>query len=67
MKHVLIVLMLIFFIVGKSFPQEKETIRKNNINDTISLEEVVVTGSKVEASKKVVPFSVSQISREQIE
>ncbi len=35
--------------------------------DTLLLEEIVVTGSKIEAQKKQVPYSVSQISRRQIE
>ena len=35
--------------------------------DTLSLDEVVVTGSKIETQKKKVPFSVSQINRQQIE
>ena len=35
--------------------------------DSVQLDEVVVTGSKVEISRKVVPLSVSQISKQEIE
>jgi len=35
--------------------------------DSIQLDEVVVTGSKIEISRKIVPLSVSQISRQDIE
>lgn len=35
--------------------------------DTVRLKEVVVTGTKVEVSQKVVPLSVSQITRQEIE
>lgn len=35
--------------------------------DSISLDEVVVTGSKVEISRKVVPLSVSQVSQKEVE
>lgn len=35
--------------------------------DTVNLEEVVVTGSKIETQKKKVPLAVSQINRQQIE
>ncbi len=36
-------------------------------NDTLDIEEVVVTGSKIEISRRLVPVSVSQISRKSIE
>ncbi len=36
-------------------------------NDTLPIEEVVVTGSKIEIARKLVPVSVSQISKESIE
>ncbi len=36
-------------------------------NDTLDIEEVVVTGSKVEISRKLVPVSVSQITQKEIE
>jgi iron complex outermembrane receptor protein len=44
-----------------------QEVDKHPNQDTIALEEIVVTGSKFETSKKVVPFSVSQINRQEIE
>jgi iron complex outermembrane receptor protein len=40
---------------------------QNKLNDTINLIEVVVTGSKIEIPRKLVPMSVSQISKQNIE
>lgn len=40
---------------------------QNNLSDTISLEEIVVTGTKIEVSRKLVPLSVSQITIADIE
>jgi outer membrane receptor protein involved in Fe transport len=40
---------------------------QSNKKDSIKLDEVVVTGSKTEVSRKVVPLSVSQISQKEIE
>ena len=40
---------------------------QNGVSDSLQLEEVVVTGSKIEISRKLVPLSVSQISRQDIE
>ncbi|SDC28401.1 TonB-dependent receptor plug domain-containing protein [Williamwhitmania taraxaci] len=37
------------------------------VKDTVSLDEVVITGSKIEISRKLVPMSLSQISRQDIE
>lgn len=39
---------------------------QQNVKDSVLLEDIVVTGSKNETSRKVVPLSVSQISSEQI-
>ena len=39
---------------------------KSNIKDSVQLEEVVVTGSKTEISRKIVPITVSRISRKNI-
>jgi outer membrane cobalamin receptor len=50
----------VFLSLGISMGQ---TIQK----DSIKLDEVVVTGSKIEISRKLVPLSVSQISRQDIE
>jgi len=47
-------------IVSFTFAQEL-------IKDSVRLDEVVVTGSKVEISRKVIPLSVSQISKQEIE
>jgi outer membrane cobalamin receptor len=35
--------------------------------DTLSIDEIIVTGSKMETSRKIVPISVSQVSRTNIE
>jgi iron complex outermembrane receptor protein len=40
---------------------------QNTLPDTITMDEVVITGSKVEISRKLVPMSVSQISKQNIE
>jgi len=40
---------------------------KPGFKDSVSLGELVVTGSKIEISRKVIPLSVSQISRQEIE
>ena len=40
---------------------------QNNKQDSLRLDEVVVTGSKTQVSRKVVPLSVSQISQKDIE
>jgi len=40
---------------------------QNSVKDSLRLDEVVVTGSKTEISRKVVPLSVSSISRKEIE
>ena len=36
------------------------------INDSVQLNEVLVTGSKIELSRKLIPLSVSQINRNEI-
>lgn len=40
---------------------------QSNVKDSIQLSDVVVTGSKIEISRKIVPLSVSQISKQDIE
>ncbi len=40
---------------------------QNNFKDSVQLNEVLVTGSKLEVSRKVIPLSISQISRNEIE
>ncbi|HBF87180.1 MAG TPA: TonB-dependent receptor [Bacteroidales bacterium] len=59
-KFAFIVLFIQFLTVNNTFSQ-------TNLSDTIKLQEVIVTGSKIETSRKLVPISVSQISRQNIE
>jgi outer membrane receptor protein involved in Fe transport len=40
---------------------------QTSVKDSVGLNEVVVTGSKIEISRKLVPLSVSQISQKDIE
>lgn len=40
---------------------------QGELNDTISIDEVVVTGAKIEVSRTLIPVSVSQISQQNIE
>lgn len=40
---------------------------QSNFKDSVQLNEVLVTGSKIELSRKVIPLSVSQISKNEIE
>ena len=59
MKRILFLLLaILIFNIGFSQDERK---------DTTTLEEVVVTGSKIETLKKKVPFTVSQINRQEIE
>jgi len=44
-----------------------QLIAQNNIKDSVQLNEVLVTGSKIELSRKLIPLSVSQINRNEIE
>ena len=44
-----------------------QMLAQTTTKDSVQLDEVVVTGSKVEISRKVVPISVSQISKQEIE
>ncbi|MBN1950791.1 MAG: TonB-dependent receptor [Bacteroidales bacterium] len=50
---------LLFMINGLS--------AQNRLTDTIPLEEVVVTGTKIEVAQKLVPVSVSHLSKAEIE
>jgi len=59
-RHYITFLSITFFTFGIVSAQ---TIQK----DSIGLDEVVVTGSKIEISRKLVPLSVSQISKQDIE
>ncbi|MDA3893647.1 MAG: TonB-dependent receptor [Salinivirgaceae bacterium] len=40
---------------------------QERLKDTIAIDEVIVTGSKIEVSRKLIPVSVSQISKQNIE
>ncbi len=51
---------IVLFTIGTAKGQ-------TNSKDSIGLNEVVVTGSKIEISRKLVPLSVSQISKQDIE
>jgi outer membrane receptor protein involved in Fe transport len=60
MKQKINLLIILVLITNLSFS-------KNAVKDSIQLNEVVITGSKVEISRKVIPLSVSQISQKDIE
>lgn len=60
MKHRLNLLTISVFIANLCFSQQV-------VNDSVQLNELVVTGSKTEISRKIVPLSVSQISKKEIE
>ncbi len=59
-NKLVVVVLFSIIIQYAAFSQER-------LNDTISLNEVVVTGSKVEVSRKLIPVSISQISVKNIE
>jgi len=59
-KKILLVLASLLFCFQFSYSQSA-------IKDSVRLEDVVVTGSKIEISRKLVPLSVSQVSRKDIE
>ena len=61
-KHLklLTILFLLLFLISHVFSQ-KQT------NDTISLDEAVITGSKIKVARKLIPLSVSQITQHEIE
>jgi outer membrane cobalamin receptor len=60
MTQKLILVLNLLLIAKISFPQ-------TSLNDTITMDEVVITGSKIEISRKLVPISVSQVTRQNIE
>lgn len=63
-QKLLILIGIVFFSNAHVLSQSADNLIKV---DTTILDEVVVTGSKIETQKKKVPFSVSQINRRQIE
>ncbi len=46
---------------------QNELFSQETIDDTISINEIVITGSKIEVARKLVPVSVSKISKQDIE
>lgn len=56
-------IILIFFITIFSIQLSAQS----DLRDSVQLSDVVVTGSKVEISRKLIPLSVSQISKQEIE
>ena len=60
MKHKLYLLTTLILLSNLTFSQSSK-------KDSIQLNDIVVTGSKTEISRKIVPLSVSQISRQEIE
>jgi len=60
MKQKILFFLILVLISASGFSQKSQ-------KDSINLNEVVVTGSKVEISRRVVPLSVSQISQKDIE
>ena len=51
---------LILFFVQATFAE-------GTMKDSVKLDDIIVTGSKIQISRKLVPLSVSQISRQDIE
>lgn len=60
MKHKIHALFFLTLLINSGFSQNLKM-------DSVKLSELVVTGSKTEISRKVVPLSVSQISTQDIE
>jgi iron complex outermembrane receptor protein len=60
MKQRIKLLVILVLIADLSFSQ-------TSVRDSVGLNEVVVTGSKIGISRKLVPLSVSQLSRQDIE
>ena len=55
-------IILTFFVLFVNY-----TFAQSGEKDSIQLADVVVTGSKIEISRKIIPLSVSQLSRQDIE
>lgn len=60
MRSRLCIVLIMFSLANLSYS-------RSSIKDSVQLEEVVLTGSKTEISRKIVPITVSQISRKNIE
>jgi outer membrane cobalamin receptor len=64
MKKIALLVIILAVIVSKSgFSQQSKSILK----DTISIDEVVITGSKTSVNRNNVPMTVSVVSKEKIE
>ena len=61
------IVVLIFTIAGITAEQGYSQQDESTLKDTISLEEVVVTGSKTLVNRDNIPLTVSVVSREKIE
>lgn len=59
-----ITVLFLFFVVIIS---TEVVYSQSTVKDSVRLDEIVVTGSKNEVSRKVVPLSISQISQKEIE
>ena len=59
-KKNIIICLSAFFLVQSGYSQSE-------IKDSVKLEDIIVTGTKIEISRKLVPLSVSQITRKEIE
>ena len=60
MRRTIIIILSGLFFVQLIFAE-------NRLKDSVQLEELVVTGAKFETSRKLIPFSVSQISAQNIQ
>jgi outer membrane receptor protein involved in Fe transport len=60
MKKNFILFLSVFFLIQSGNAQSA-------VKDSVNLDDIIVTGSKIEISRKIVPLSVSQISRQDIE
>lgn len=60
MKQSKYILIFLLYISNLSFSQ-------SSLNDSVNLNEIVVTGSKTEISRKIIPLSVSKINKTNIE
>lgn len=54
-------------VLGLILLTQVSLMAQSNLNDTIPIDEVVVTGSKIEVARKLVPVSVSQVSEQNID
>jgi len=55
-----------FLLLSMVFMVLIKTAISQSTNDTIKLEDIIVTGSKIETSRKLIPISVSQITEQNI-